>query len=413
MQAQHTPLPSDGARATAHAAAASAVQRVALYGIVVSVGLVTLTVTVATVSHSFALTATAVDSAVDIVAAVVLWLGLRLSERKTRTFPYGLYKVENVLQIVVAVLIFIAAYEIARRAFAGAAPAPEIDWLVIAGTAVVIGGMAAYSRYATRAGRRTGSPALVADGRHHLTDVFSTTLALVAVVSTYAGFDIDRPAAFVILGFAVWSGWGLLVAGMKVLLDASVDAGTLRHMERILASDPLVTEVESVAARSAGRYLFVEATLHLRTTDLSRAHSASERLEAQVRSAIPAVDRVSLHLEPQPRGVLHVAVPLRGPEGTIADEFGEAPFFALADLRVADGEVVRQEVLANPHRQAERQKGILVAEWLVAHGVDTLLTVRDVNKGPGYVLGEAGVETRRTRSGTLIEELDLLRAGRG
>ena len=393
-----------------HAAVSRAVARVATWGVVVSLALVALTVAIAAVSHSFALTATAVDCVVDVVAALVLWLGLRLSERKPAAFPYGLYKIENLLQVAVALLIFIASYEIARQAFAASRRTPSIDALVIAGVVVTIAATWVYGWYAMRLGKRVSSPALIADGKHRETDVVSTSLALVAVVSTYAGFNIDRVAAFVILGFAVYSGWGLLVSGMKVLLDASVDAKTLAEVDGILAGEALLERVDALAVRSAGRYVFLEATLRLRTDDLVKAHAASEHLETQIRAAIPAMERVSLHLEPRRREILHVAVPLVAPEGEISSEFGEAPVFSLAELRTADGQLLRQEIVENPHRAIEKQKGILVAEWLVGQGIDMLITVREVNKGPSYVLREAGVEMRRARTTRLADELALLHA---
>jgi len=409
--AQTTLKGDDGSSATAgdHTAVSRAVARVATWGVVVSVALMALTVAIAIVSHSFALTATAVDCVVDLVAALVLWLGLRLSERKTAAFPYGLYKIENLLQVAIALLIFVASYEIARQAFAAGGQEPSIDALVIAGVVVTIVATWAYGWYAMRLGKRVSSPALVADGKHRQTDVLSTSLALVAVISTYAGFNIDRVAAIAILAFAVYAGWGLLVAGMKVLLDASVDAGTLTQIRRILESEALVSQVDSLVARSAGRFLFLEAAVRLRTDNLATAHAASERLEAQIREAIPAMERVSLHIEPRRREILHVAVPLASPEGDISSEFGEAPYFGIAEVRAADGEVLRQEILPNPKLGIEKQKGILVAEWLVGQGIDVLSTVRAVNKGPSYVLREAGVEMRRPRAARLADELALLR----
>ena len=406
------PCGESSAAAGDRAAVSRALARVATWGVIVSVALVALTVVIAAVSHSFALTATAVDCIVDVVAALVLWLGLRLSERKTAAFPYGLYKIENLLQVAVALLIFVASYEIARQAFAASRQAPSIDAPVIAGVVVTIAATWAYGWYAMRLGRRVSSPALVADGKHRQTDVLSTSLALVAVVSTYAGFNIDHVAAVVILAFAVYAGWGLLVAGMKVLLDASVDAGTLTRIRRILESEVLVSQVDSLAARSAGRYLFLEATLRLRTDDLAKAHAASEHLEAQIREAIPAMERVSLHVEPRRRDILHVAVPLASPDGDISGEFGEAPVFGLAEIRTADAQVLRQEIVENPHRAVVKQKGILVAEWLVGQGIDVLITQRDVNKGPSYVLREAGVEMRRARAARLADELAGLRPGK-
>lgn len=408
--AQTAPTDS-GSTATAgdRAATNSAVRRIALWGVIVSAVLVALTVVIAAVSHSFALTATAVDCVVDLVAALMLWLGLRLSERKTAAFPYGLYKIENLLQVGVALLIFIASYEITREALAAGRQEPSIDAAIIVAVVATIAATWVYGWYAMRWGKRVSSPALVADGRHRQTDVLSTSLALAAVVFTYAGVNIDVEMAFVVLAFAVYSGWGLLASGMRVLLDASVDAKTLAQIDRILGSEALIEHVDALAVRSAGRYLFLEATLRLRTDDLVKAHAASEHLEAQMRAALPAVERVNLHLEPQRRDIRRIAVPLASADGEIASEFGEAPHFGLAEIRTADGDVQRLTVLANPRLGTEKQKGILVAEWLVGQGIDELITVRDVNKGPSYVLRQAGVGMRRARAERLDDELALLR----
>jgi predicted Fe-Mo cluster-binding NifX family protein len=106
-----------------------------------------------------------------------------------------------------------------------------------------------------------------------------------------------------------------------------------------------------------------------------------------------------------------MVVPLASADGEISSEFGEAPHFGLAEVRAADGDVLRLTVLANQHLGTEKQKGILVAEWLVGQGIDELITVRDVNKGPSYVLHEAGVATLRASAARLTDELALLRGG--
>ena len=71
---------------------------------------------------------------------------------------------------------------------------------------------------------------------------------------------------------------------------------------------------------------------------------------------------------------------------------------------VADGQVERQEVLANPHQAVEKAKGIRVGEWLVGLKTDVVLLREDVQgKGPAYVFADAGVETRLTQAATLAE----------
>jgi divalent metal cation (Fe/Co/Zn/Cd) transporter len=59
-------------------------------------------------SGSLAVTAGAIDSASDSVASLTVFGGLLLSTRKTRSFPLGLYKIENLISVVVALFIFLA-----------------------------------------------------------------------------------------------------------------------------------------------------------------------------------------------------------------------------------------------------------------------------------------------------------------
>jgi cation diffusion facilitator family transporter len=91
---------------------------VALYSIGVNILLASLKAGLAVASGSLALAADAVHSLVDVVASVVVLAGLLIARRKSRAFPYGLYKVENLASVAVAFLIFLAGYEIAREALA-------------------------------------------------------------------------------------------------------------------------------------------------------------------------------------------------------------------------------------------------------------------------------------------------------
>jgi predicted Fe-Mo cluster-binding NifX family protein len=191
---------------------------------------------------------------------------------------------------------------------------------------------------------------------------------------------------------------------MRVLLDASLDAETLNQVRAVLDAEPAVTEVRSLVGRNAGRYRFLEAEVALRVDDLAKAYAISQRLEAAVRAQVPHLERVLLHYEPQVRTHRRYAVPLADSDGAVSQHFGEAPYFALVTVRSADGRVERQEVLANPHRDVEKAKGIRVAEWLVTLKADVVLIRENLHgKGPEYVFADAGVAIRGTEAATLAE----------
>jgi predicted Fe-Mo cluster-binding NifX family protein len=189
---------------------------------------------------------------------------------------------------------------------------------------------------------------------------------------------------------------------MRVLLDASLDAETLEQVRAVVDAEPTVTEVRSLVGRNAGRYRFLEVDVALRVDDFERAHTVSQRLERTIRDQVPHVERVLIHYEPQVRTHVRYAVPLADAGGTVSEHFGESPYFTLVTVRLDDGQIEHQEMLANPHQAIEKAKGIRVAEWLVAQKADVALLREDVQgKGPAYVFADAGVEARLTQAATL------------
>jgi predicted Fe-Mo cluster-binding NifX family protein len=231
-------------------------------------------------------------------------------------------------------------------------------------------------------------------------------VVFLALVGQMVGFPLDRYAALIIVVLIAKTGWELLVDGMRVLLDASLDTETLDQVRTIIEADPATTEIRSLAGRNAGRYRFLEADVALRVDDLEKAHNVSRRIEKAIRAQVPHVERVRIHYEPRVRSHLRYAVPLADPGGAISSHFGEAPYFALVTVRTADGQVERQEVLPNPHTNVEKAKGIRVGEWLVNLKADVVLLQEDVHgKGPAYVFADAGVQTRLTEATTLRQAI--------
>jgi len=389
------------------------IEKTALYAFLLNLGLAVMKGVLAIHSNSLAVTAGAIDSGTDAAASLVLYGGLKLSTRKTPAFPLGLYKIENVISVFVALSIFFAGYEIAREIFALAASPPEISVSVVILLLICVVATYLFGRYTMSAGRKTESPTLIAEARHRQVDVLSSLVVLGSVLPAYLGWDaivlgvsIDRIAAAVVLIFIGRAGWALLSDGMRVLLDASVDFETLNRVRDILAHHPMVVKVQSLMGRNAGRFRFLQASIIIRTGDLQKAHQISEGLELEIREKVPHVERVMIHYEPQPRTHSRIAVPLTDPGGTISDHFGESPCFALVTLRLSDGQVEEQEVVVNPHKDVETAKGIRVAEWLVRYKVDQVFMKEDLShKGPAYVFGQAGVIMEKTSASQLVEIL--------
>jgi cation diffusion facilitator family transporter len=394
------------------------IYRVAGYAFFLNLFLAVIKTILAFFSGSLAITASAIDSGTDAAASLVILGGVKLSVKKTRSFPLGLYKLENIASIVIALFIFIAGYEIIREIFSSREGSPHITLpyiiLLLAGTVVVF----LFGQYAMSIGRRTESPILIAEGRHRHVDVLSSIVVLLSVIISYfdlhlnmMGITVDQLGAALILIFIARAGWGLLSDGMRVLLDASVDFSTLDRIREIIKGEPLVSKIESLMGRSAGRFRFIQATIRLKTENLERAHQISEKLEMKIRKEVQHIEKIVIHYEPEKKTFYRIAFPLEDTDGRISMHFGEAPYFGIVHIRRHNNKIEKQEILENPHRSVEIAKGIRVAEWLIMHGVEHVAIKENVSrKGGGYALSSAGVQIHLISAGQIEQAISEVAA---
>lgn len=395
------------------------IQRVAGYAFLINLLLAVMKAILAYFSGSLAITASAIDSGTDAVASIVIYGGVKLSSKKTPSFPMGLYKLENVASIIVAIFIFIAGYEIIREIFSTTEKLPLISLpyiiLLFAGTLITL----LFGQYALFIGRRTGSPTLIAEGRHRQVDVLSSIVVLASVVLSYfnlqyhiLGVTIDQIGAALILIFIAHAGWELLSDGMRVLLDASIDFSTLDNIRDIIKSEPLVSKIKSLTGRSAGRYRFIQASITLKTDNLEKAQQVSDEIECKIRNQMTHLEKVIIHYGPDERTHDRIAIPLDDRKGGISMHFGEAPFFVFISIRRENKMIEHQAILENPHRMVKTAKGIRVAEWLIEKGVEHVGMKEDVSqRGPGYVLSNKGVKIHILSAAQIndaIKEMGLL-----
>ncbi len=374
-------------------------EKTAWLSILTNVLLVGIKTAVALISGSLAVTADAIHSLSDVVSSAIILIGIKISGRPARGFPYGLYKVENLVAMVTSFLIFFAGYEIIKAVFIESSrPLPTQLPLSIAGIGLTILITWLFSRYELKKGRETGSPSLVADAQHIWTDMLSSLVILVALLGSAFGFAIDKYAAVIVVVFIARSASAILLDSVRVLLDASLDHGSLTRIREIVLADPRVAEINNIWARNAGRYKFVELDLILRVREFEKGHRLSEEIENRVKMEIAQVDRVLIHFQPQQRDLLTFGIPLAEDRISISDHFGEAPFFRLLSLQRKEGEIIDERLLKNPYLHEEKAKGIKVANWLLENGLDVLISHNDQSgKGPGFVLGNGGAEILITK----------------
>jgi len=381
-------------------------ERISILSIAVNVILLAIKYVFAALSGSAGLAADAIHSASDVMASITVFAGLKISKRKSKRFPYGLYKVENFVSLIIAVAILFAGYEIAKESLLEGSESQlrQIPLAIIAEIAVILITFI-FSRYEIKKGKEIGSPSLVADGKHVVADMLSSIAVLVGLVGSLFGINLDRLAVFVVIIFIARAGIAIFIDAIRVLLDASLDFETLDKVKKIISSERSVKEIKSLTGRNSGRYKFIEADVIINARELEKAHLISRKIEKSIRDKITNVDHVMIHYEPVQKDTIIYAAPLDNIDGKLSKHFGEAPYFAIVTVGI-DGEFRNREILPNTFLSEERGKGILVSEFLIKQGVDILLLKEKFDgRGPEYVLSDSNVEVIIIDAETLNDAL--------
>jgi len=382
-------------------------EKIAAASIFVNIILLAIKYTFALLSGSVGLAADAIHSSSDVMASLTVFAGLKISKRKSKRFPYGLYKVENLVSLIVAIAILFAGYEIAQKALFGKAESTlkHIPLAIMAEVAVIAITFA-FSLYEIKKGKELGSPSLMADGKHVRTDMMSSVAVLAGLIGNLFGINLDRAAVFVVLIFIAHAGIMIFIDAMRVLLDASLDFETLDKVKSIILSERTVKEIRDLTGRNSGSYKFIEADVVLNVRELEKAHSISKKLEEVIKGEILNVDHVVIQYEPVRKETISFAIPLENMEGKISPHFGESPHFAIVTVKADDKTLVNQYIVANPFLSVDRGKGIEVAEFLIGRNVDVILLKEKFDgKGPEYALSNSDVDVVITEADTMYEAL--------
>lgn len=262
-------------------------------------------------TDSVGLLSDAAESLVNLAAAGVTVYALRVAARPPDSkHHFGHTKAEYFSAAIEGQLIFIAAISILVQAgmrWMDPKPVTEVSWgILISIIASVINGFVAWRLLAI--GRKHGSAALVADGQHLLTDLWTTfgvVLGLIAVHLTGILW-LDPLIACLVALHILWVGWDLLQASSHNLRDRAWEQDAIESLTDILAkfrSDSL--DIHALRTRVSGQRKYVD--MHVLVPGawtVKQGHDQVEEIEHAITQVFPQTE-VMCHLEPQDDPLSH------------------------------------------------------------------------------------------------------------
>jgi cation diffusion facilitator family transporter len=257
------------------------------------------------ITGSAAILSDAAESVVHVVAVSFAFYSLWLSHQPPdRSHPYGHDKVGffsagfEGMMIVLAALVIV--YESVLKWLAGLhLQRLDAGALIIAGAALV---NLALGLFLLWQGQRHRSLVLVANGKHVLTDVwtsFGVLVGLVLVLVT-GWLPFDPICALVVASNILWTGGKLIrqsVGGLMDEADPAIEQMVRETLDRETAARGL--KYHELRYRNSGTSVWVEVHLLFPAgVPVGDAHAAATAIEEALQDTLPVASRVLTHIEP-------------------------------------------------------------------------------------------------------------------
>ncbi|WP_208434096.1 cation diffusion facilitator family transporter [Bartonella taylorii] len=281
------------------------IQSLTLYSIFVACIVFALKYWAYYITDSVALYSDALESIVNILAALAAWWAVKISLKPAdHDHPFGHHKAEYFSAILEGILIIIAAIIILREAWVALSTVKLLQkpgiWLVIHLVASVINYM--WGWILMRQGKIHRSPALKADGMHFMTDVFTSLAILIGLVAGFVGgWSVLDPILAIIVGVNILlQGWKVIRSAVQGLMDVGVELNeNMRIRELISTNAHGALEVHDLLTRVAGRVTFIEFHLVVPAAmSVGEAHQICDKIEGVLQKEFDNV-RISIHVEPE------------------------------------------------------------------------------------------------------------------
>ncbi|MEY4323802.1 MAG: hypothetical protein RL410_1583 [Actinomycetota bacterium] len=278
--------------------------RFAWLSIVTAVATITLKAGSYLLTGSVGLLSDAAESTVNLVAAVVALVALRVAAQPpAEGHHFGRTKAEYLSAAVEGIMIFVAAAFIVFAAIGRIMNPHELEsvgvGLAISVVASILNGGVAF--ILLRAGRKYNSITLSADGKHLLTDVWTSVGVLIGVgLVAVSGWIVLDPIVALLVGLnIIWTGWHLVSESLDGLMDHAMSKEDLEKIAGILAEfKSEEVHFHAVRTRVAGHLAFIDMhCLVPGTWSVQQGHDLIHNVESRFGQDFPDAE-VLVHMEP-------------------------------------------------------------------------------------------------------------------
>ncbi len=252
-------------------------------------------------TNSLSMISDGIHSFFDSTSNVIGIIGIIIASRPPDIqHPYGHNKFETFASIGIAILLFITCFEILQSAigrfFSPSTPEINLISFLIMGITIAIN--IGVSVYENRKGHEMKSNILIADSLHTRSDIYVSLAVVLGFFAIQLGYVIADPVIAIIIAILIAKmGIEIIKESSGVLLDKTpIDKEIIK---KIVNSNRRVEDCHKIRTRGSASHIYVDLHIILDSCySLDEAHTIAHEVEDDLKSSIPEIKDVVVHLDP-------------------------------------------------------------------------------------------------------------------
>jgi len=279
-------------------------KKAAKIAIIANCILTVLNILIGTLCGSYALVSEGAHTLSDVATSIIAYVGFYIGQKPAdEEHPIGHGRAEAISGLIIVVFLAIVGWEIFQgsieRIFTPSLiTIPETPVAIMAVFGIIVNLLV--SRYIIQIGKRIKSPAIIADGKHQRTDIFSSVAILFGVIVANIGYPILDPIIALIISFLIFkTALDIGKENIDNIMGKVPSKEFIEQIERVANSTPHAQNAHNIKVDYLGSYATV--TLHIEidgNMTLDESHKIVHVVQNNIIEEIPEIKFVMVHACP-------------------------------------------------------------------------------------------------------------------
>ena len=252
---------------------------------------------------SYAMIADAIHSISDCLATGTVYVSLRIGEKPAdESHPYGHANAETIAAFLVALIILAtgvlvgvsAVHLIAHKHF----ETPATITLVAAIASIVV--KEGLFRYTLKVGKRSNSPAVIANAWDHRSDAYSSVAVLAGILGARLGYQyLDPVAGLLVSAFIIRVSLTLLRPNIGILMDESPSSAILDQIRATALEVGGIKAIDDLKVHRRGSSFTIDMEIAVSSRlTVEQGHEIADKVSSSLMDTLEHVQDVMVHVNP-------------------------------------------------------------------------------------------------------------------